>query len=297
MGQLGRDPRREGGQVTGSKTARGGAGRYVVPVLIGLLFLTGMAVMLYPVYSNLYFTYLSDREVAGHAQAVDAIDPQQAALELDRATRYNAQHAVNAPYDAFSADSPAVDAEYDSLLNPHGDGAMGYLEIPAIGQKLMVYHGTSAEVLDKGIGHLRGTSLPVGGKSTHCVLSGHRGVPSAKLFTDLDQLRMGDVFSVCVYGEHFAYEVEDISVVKPEELSQLAIQPGRDLMTLVTCTPYAVNTHRLLVRGHRVDYVPEEASIASGAGFPTIAVVCALSLAAIVLLAATIKRSRRKRDT
>ena len=143
-------------------------------------------------------------------------------------------------------------AEYENILAFNGSGNMGYIDIPKINIKLPVYHGISDEVLQRSIGHLPETSLPVGGKSTHCVLSGHRGLPSARLFSDLDKLVEGDVFTLSILNETYSYEVDRIRVVKPEDLSELRIIPGQDLCTLVTCTPYGVNTHRLLVRGHRV---------------------------------------------
>ncbi len=178
--------------------------------------------------------------------------------------------------------------EYMSLLNITGDGVMGFIDVPKIDQRLAVYHGTDVEVLEKGIGHLSGTSLPVGGTGSHCVLSGHRGLPTAKLFSDLDQMEVGDRFYLHVLGEVFAYEVDDIWVVKPEQTSALAIQPGQDLVTLVTCTPYGVNTHRMLLRGHRVDYSPPEVteSIASWlANFSRGTLIFAAVMSAVILLA------------
>jgi len=178
--------------------------------------------------------------------------------------------------------------EYMSLLNITGDGVMGFIDVPKIDQRLAVYHGTDVEVLEKGIGHLSGTSLPVGGTGSHCVLSGHRGLPTAKLFSDLDQMEVGDRFYLHVLGEVFAYEVDDIRVVKPEQTSALAIQPGQDLVTLVTCTPYGVNTHRLLLQGHRVDYSPPEVteSVASWlANFSRGTLIFAAVMSAVILLA------------
>ena len=216
--------------------------------------------MLYPAYSYLYNEYMNARAAAAYQQAVDAGDAEKMAQALADARAYNKAHTVNAIYDPFGDDGvrKPEDPEYLRQLSVTGDGVMAYLDIPKIGQRLPVYHGTSGEVLDKGIGHLSGTSLPVGGKSTHCVLSGHRGLPSSKLFTDLDQLVKGDEFHLHVLGEVLAYRVDRVQVVEPTEVGSLGIQPGKDLCTLVTCTPYAVNTHRLLVTGHRVPYVPPD---------------------------------------
>ena len=144
------------------------------------------------------------------------------------------------------------------ILNEAGDGIMGYLSIPKINIKLAIYHGTADDVLQTGVGHLNGTKLPIGGESTHCVVAAHRGLPSAKLFTDIDQLRNGDKFYIHVLDQVLAYEVDQILVVEPEDTDALAVEEGEDLVTLLTCTPYGVNTQRLLVRGHRVDYVADE---------------------------------------
>ena len=216
--------------------------------------------MLYPAYSYLYNEYMNARAAAEYQQAVDAGDAEQMAQALADARAYNAARTVNEIFDPFGEDGVRIpeDPEYLRQLSVTGDGAMAYLDIPKIGQRLPVYHGTSGEVLDKGIGHLSGTSLPVGGDSTHCVLSGHRGLPSKKLFTDLDQVERGDEFYIHVLGEVLAYQVDNIQVVRPEQVESLAIRPGEDLCTLVTCTPYAVNTHRMLVTGHRVPYVPPD---------------------------------------
>lgn len=162
-----------------------------------------------------------------------------------------------APQDAFTGADPGPKNPYWSLLDPDGTGVMGYLEIPKISLRLPIYHGTGDAALQKGIGHLAGTSLPVGGSGTHCVLSGHRGLPSALLFTDLDQLETGDTFTLYVLDQRLSYQVDQILVVEPEDVSTLAPEDGKDYVTLVTCTPYGVNTHRLLVRGSRIEDTQE----------------------------------------
>ena len=176
------------------------------------------------------------------------------------AEKYNEQIKQESVPDAFSIRDGQTDPVYESLLNLNGDGMMGYVEVPVIGQNIPIYHYTTEDSLQKGAGHLFGSSLPVGGESTHCILSAHRGLPSASLFSDLDQLEEGDHFLIHVLNETLCYEVDKISVVKPEETSSLAVEEGKDLVTLVTCTPYGVNTHRLLVRGIRTEYVEEEES-------------------------------------
>ena len=168
----------------------------------------------------------------------------------------------------------------------NGAGIMGYIDIDAIGVELPVYHGTDPSVLNIAVGHLQGSSLPVGGESTHCVLSAHRGLPSARLFTDLDRLKEGDTFTLSVLNRLLTYEIDQILIVKPEEVDALAIEPGQDLCTLVTCTPYGINTHRLLVRGHRVETVKERAPVVVTADAVRVAAwKVALAVAAPLLLA------------
>ena len=178
---------------------------------------------------------------------------------LEDARAYNRQHLFNTIADAFDGDGSYIRTHpYDSLLDPGGDGVMGYLEIPKIQQDLVIFHGTGTTALERGVGHVEGTSLPVGGESTHAVLAGHRGLQQARLFTDLDLLAEGDKFFLHVLGDVYAYEIDRISVVLPEETQLLDIADGEDLVTLVTCTPYGINTHRLLVRGYRIPYSEKE---------------------------------------
>ena len=168
---------------------------------------------------------------------------------------------MNSIVDAFNEEEDYEPTHpYDEVLDPNGDGLMGSIEIPKIQAKLAIYHGLSKNVLEKGVGHVEGTSLPIGGESTHAVLAAHRGLPNAKLFTDLDQMEVGDIFILHILGKNLAYKVDQIKTVLPEETSELDIVEGEDYVTLVTCTPYGVNTHRLLVRGTRTEYVEEEKS-------------------------------------
>lgn len=229
----------------------------VKTLAILLVFLIGLLIMLYPFISNFRNRMRTENLIGVYNGDVDKTSQQKLAEAYRKARTYNRNHTVNTIVDIFNQDSPIRD-EYMSLLNLSGNGMMGYIEIPEIHQRLAIYHGTGDEVLQKGCGHIAGTSLPVGGKSTHSVLAAHRGLPSAKLFTDIDRLKEGDEFYVFVLNHTLAYKVDQIKTVKPDNLDDLQIVKGKDYVTLFTCTPYAVNTHRLLVRGHRVPYVPKD---------------------------------------
>lgn len=228
--------------------------------MLTALLLAGMGVMLYPLVMRAYSQYRFVREAEVYSQAMEDREELVKDEMWEDARLYNEEHRANDIVDPFGEDDGGSEASarYEGLLNPLGNGQMGYVDIPRIGQRLNLYHGSSPEVLLEGVGHLEGTSLPVGGPSSHCVLSAHRGLPTAKLFTDLDQLESGDVIYLHVIGRTLAYEVDGTEVVEPTQVDALAIVPGEDRITLVTCTPYAVNTHRLLVHAHAVPYVPEE---------------------------------------
>ena len=231
----------------------------VLNIIIALVFLAGAGVFLYPTISDMWNQYRNAQLVSKYEEAVTELSDNDYDRLWKEAKEYNAEHPVNAIVDAFEEeDTYELSHPYDRVLDPNGDGLMGSIEIPKIKARLAIYHGLSKTVLEKGVGHVEGTSLPIGGKSTHAVLAAHRGLPNAKLFTDLDQLKKGDHFLIHVLNETLCYEVDKISVVKPEETSSLAVEEGKDLVTLLTCTPYGVNTERLLVRGHRVPYVEQE---------------------------------------
>lgn len=229
-------------------------------VLPALLFLAGLAVLLYPSFSDLWNQRRQESMIGTYVETVAQLTKEDHSTLRQAAQEYNAG-LDGTFHDAFIADRIGQDDPYWSLLDPDGSGVMGYIEIPKISVRLPVYHGAGEDALQRGIGHLAGTSLPVGGAGTHCVLSGHRGLPTALLFTDLDRLISGDRFYLHVLNETLAYEVDRIAVVEPTEVSDLLPESGADYVTLVTCTPYGVNTHRLLVRGHRVPYVPEETPV------------------------------------
>lgn len=225
----------------------------LIPVLI---FLTGLGVLLYPVFSDLWNQHRQNRLMTDYTNTVTDMEDAERNALWSAAVQYN-QGLQAAPQDAFTGADPGPKNPYWSLLDPDGTGVMGYLEIPKISLRLPIYHGTGDAALQKGTGHLAGTSLPVGGSGTHCVLSGHRGLPSALLFTDLDQLETGDTFTLYVLDQRLSYQVDQILVVEPEDVSALAPEDGKDYVTLVTCTPYGVNTHRLLVRGSRIEDTQE----------------------------------------
>ncbi|MBQ3557492.1 MAG: class C sortase [Oscillospiraceae bacterium] len=218
-------------------------------VLLILIFLAGLSLLLYPVVSNFWNARVQSNAIADYAQAVDNSDRTQAEQMLAAARSYN---------DSLLSRDGTVDmdetwqAEYSELLNVAGTGIMGYVDVPCINCKLPIYHGTDESVLQVAVGHLEWTSLPVGGSSTHAVISGHRGLPSAELLTHIDRLETGDRFYIHVLGEALEYRVDDIAVVLPNDTSRLRVVAGEDYVTLVTCTPYGINSHRLLVRGTRV---------------------------------------------
>ena len=226
-------------------------------LMVFLLFGIAIALTMYPFISNWLFENKTDSVADAVEQAAQELDNSEQQAALQAAREYN-QVLANGHVtltDPFEEDVTDEDlAEYESLLNLMDDGVMGTVEIPVIDVSLPIYHGTSESVLQKGVGHLHGTSLPVGGESTHTVLTGHTGLSKAKLFTDLTEMEEGDIFFLHVMGENLAYEVDQIKVVLPSEMDDLKIVPGEDYCTLVTCTPYGVNSHRLLVRGTRTDY-------------------------------------------
>ena len=228
--------------------------KHISTIIIALIFLAGLGFLLYPTVSNLWNRAHQSRAIATYTKQVEKLDDSQNKEMLKAARKYNKSLLKKSDHWKLSKKDKK---KYESLLDVSGTGIMGYIEVPKIDCSLSIYHGTDEGALQIAIGHLEGSSLPVGGKSTHCVLSGHRGLPSARLFTDLDQMEEGDVFVLNVLGRKLAYEVDQIKVVLPDEMSDLEIVQGKDLCTLVTCTPYGINTHRLLVRGHRTKYIEE----------------------------------------
>ncbi len=219
-------------------------------IMLILMLVIGLSLLLYPSFSDYWNSFTQSRAIVSYAEQVAELDTEQYDHLWQGAYAYNEGLLDRRNMYLLSDEQRA---EYERLLNLGGNGIMAYIEIPSINCMLPIYHGTSESVLSIAIGHLDWTSLPVGGASSHCVVSGHRGLPSAKLFSDLDQLKVGDYFMLNVLDEVLTYEVDQIRIVEPDVTEDLLIQEGKDLCTLVTCTPYGINTHRMLVRGHRVD--------------------------------------------
>lgn len=217
-------------------------------IILILIFLVGLSVMLYPTVSDYVNQRHQSRALASYDETVNEMSDADYTAYFEEADAYN-QRLAATPNSFFT---PEQVSGYDETLDVSGTGIMGYITIPRIGVELPVYHGTSDGVLQVAAGHLEGSSLPVGGAGTHAVISAHRGLPSAKLFTHLDRLEVGDTFTITVLDRELTYEVDKISIVLPTEVDELKVVDGKDYVTLMTCTPYGINTHRLLVRGHRV---------------------------------------------
>ena len=222
--------------------------RYSLLLLLALL--VGLSLLLYPTISNCWNSFHQSKTIATYMETVAEMDDSDYEGMWREAQAYNTALPRDQGRFQLSEEEKQV---YEGLLRVSDDGIMGYVEIPSINVELPIYHGTDEEILQIAVGHIQGSSLPVGGPGTHCVISGHRGLPSAKLFTDLDQLTKGDIFILHVLDETLTYEVDQIHIVEPDDVSLLSMEEGEDLCTLVTCTPYGVNSHRLLVRGHRVE--------------------------------------------
>lgn len=221
----------------------------VSTIVLLLIFLVGLSLLLYPTVSDYWNSLHQSRAIAGYTEQVSTLDDETYDRLLAEAQAYNATLADKADRFKLSDDELAA---YNNTFCVPGTNVIGYIDIPKIDVYLPIYHGTDESVLQVGVGHLEGSSLPVGGPGTHTVISGHRGLPSARLFTDLDQLVEGDTFTLYVLDEVLNYQVDQILIVEPTDLSALQLEDGQDYCTLVTCTPYGINTHRLLVRGHRV---------------------------------------------
>lgn len=227
-------------------------------IILILVLIIGLSLLLYPTFSDYWNSFHQSRAIASYTEQVENLDAEKYDEILAEAMEYNKSLLSRSNIFVLSEEQKA---EYSELLDLTGTGIMGYIDIPSINCSLPIYHGTDEAVLQVAVGHMEWTSLPVGGESTHSALSGHRGLPSARLFTDLDQLREGDLFMFHVLNETLTYEVDQILIVEPHETESLLIEEGKDLCTLVTCTPYGINSHRLLVRGHRVESVEDSAVV------------------------------------
>lgn len=231
---------------------------HFLTVLFILILFAGLSLLLYPSISNYWNSFHSTQAIANYTEEVANLDHQEYDDLWDAARKYNEELSRHGTAYRLTDEQTQ---QYETLLNVSGLGIMGSIEIPEIDVNLPIYHGTDESVLQVAVGHLEWSSLPIGGDGTHCVLSGHRGLPSAKLFTNLDQLEKGDTFLLRILDEVLTYEVDQILIVEPQETAALQIEHGKDYCTLITCTPYGINTHRLLVRGHRIDTLQEASAI------------------------------------
>ncbi len=252
-------------------------------ILLVLMLLVGLSLLLYPTVSDYWNSFHQTRAIASYVEKVANLTDEEYAAMLQAAKDYNQRLLYNR--NRWKPTEEEI-KEYNSILDVTGTGIMGYIEVPEIGVTLPIYHGTDEGVLQIAIGHIAGSSLPIGGESTHSVVSGHRGLPSAKLFTDLDKIIEGDRFVIRVLDEITTYEVDQIRIVEPDDLSPLIIERGSDYSTLVTCTPYGVNSHRLLVRGHRTANAEEAEEIMVTADAMQIEPVIVAPIVAVPMLIA-----------
>lgn len=267
-------------------------------ILLVFIFIIGLSLLLYPSFSDWWNSFHQSRAIATYSEQVAEIDDEQYEELWNAAWDYN-QSLLERPNSFVLTDEQKE--TYELLLNVGNNGIMGYIEIPSIDVMLPIYHGTDEAVLQIAVGHLEWTSLPVGGESSHCVVSGHRGLPSAKLFTDLDKIVEGDTFILRVLDEVLTYEVNQIRIVEPENTDDLLIVEGEDLCTLVTCTPYGINSHRMLVRGHRIDNVEAARTVRVTADAIQIEPIIVAPLVAapmllILLIALLIPRPKKRRN-
>lgn len=271
-------------------------------ILLVVILLAGAAILLYPTFSDYWNSFHQSRAIASYSDSVASLNEADYERIWQDAVAYNTEMSGKSiPYTLSEEEW----ADYEAKLNFAGNGIMGYIDIPKINVSLPIYHGTSESVLQIATGHIESSSLPVGGPSTHCIISGHRGLPSAKLFTDLDQMAEGDLFQLKILNEVMTYEVDQIRIVLPSELDTLGIIQGQDHCTLVTCTPYGINSHRLLVRGKRVTN-PEEAAHITSDAIRVDPVLVAPAAAAPMLIAMALwllispgskKKKKRKKKT
>lgn len=266
-------------------------------ILLLLVLIIGLSLLLYPSLSDYWNSFRQSKAIASYVEAVANLDDETYQKMLQEARDYNQRLYHN--NDRWHM-TPEEEEEYKKILDVSGTGILGYIEISKINVQLPLYHGVDDTILQVAVGHFPGSSFPVGGANTHSVLSGHRGLPSAKLFTNLDKMIEGDTFVIRVLDETFTYEVDKISIVLPDDVSELAFVPGADLCTLVTCTPYGVNSHRLLVRGHRVENAEDSDDIRITADAMQIEPIIVAPLVAIpililVIIIIFVKTGRNKR--
>lgn len=257
--------------------------KHLSTIILISVFIIGLSLLLYPIVSNYINSIHQSRAIASYEEGLSDQTAEDFSACRQNATEYNSR--------LFSSSNRFLETEnrkteYTNLLNPLGNSIMGYIEIKSIGVKLPIYHGTDESVLQVGVGHIEGSSLPVGGESTHCVLSGHSGLPSTKLFTDINKLKEGDSFELYILDQVLTYKVDKITVVEPTDMKDLTIVDGMDYCTLVTCTPYGINSHRLLVRGVRIESNQSEISqvTADAAGIDPMLIVLVLAILMLAVL-------------
>jgi sortase A len=266
-------------------------------IILIFIFLIGLSLLLYPSVADYWNTRKINKSIMDYSEVVSDINTADYEKMINDAVEYNEKLASDP--NRFNP-TEAMTELYNQCLNLNDTGMIGYVDIPTINEKIPIYHGTTDAVLDGAVGHMEGSSLPVGGLGTHCVISGHRGLPSARLFTDIDQLVEGDIFMINVLDETLTYEVDQILIVEPDETEALAIDPDQDYCTLVTCTPYGINTHRLLVRGHRIPNQSDGTRVTADAFqidtmlVASLVAVPILLILLVILLVSTRKHSRKK---
>lgn len=250
-------------------------------ILLCLILITGLCLLLYPSFSNYWNSFHQSKTIASYAEKIAQMEDGESKKLWEEAENYN-RKLLESGNNNWRM-STEKQQQYEKILDISGTGIMGYIEIPNINVSLPIYHGVSESVLQVAVGHMPGSGFPVGGKGTHCALSGHRGLPAALLFTNLDRLVKGDLFMLNIMDQTLTYEVDQIAIVNPDDASELSIVKDQDLCTLITCTPYGVNSHRLLVRGHRVENLKEATKITAEGGQINTKIV-ALTLAAPVIV-------------
>lgn len=260
-------------------------------IIMAVIFLCGLSLFLYPTISNLHNQYINKKLIGEYKKASLNVTPEEFDKAMEEALFYNQNRNNKEKLEEFGL-------TYENILNMTGNGIMGYVEIPKISVSLVIYHTIDEDVLQKGIGHVAETDLPIGGIDTHCVLAGHTGLPSAKLLTNMDQLKVGDRFFIHVLNEVLEYQIDDVSVVEPEEVSRLNVISGKDFVTLVTCTPYGVNSHRLLVRGVRVhdsDLSAREDNVSNELLNIDMKYLITISLVGLIIIFVVVKKIRKNK--
>lgn len=265
----------------------------IITIILIIILIAGVSLLLYPTFSNWWNTFHGARLIANYESAVGEMKKSEITQMLDSAEEYNKNLASKGQLMVLPAEQMKI---YKNQLKVKDSAIMGYVEISKLHLTLPMYHGTSETVLNMGVGHMEWSSLPVGGKSTHCVLSGHRGLMSARLFTDIDKLREGDLFVLKVLGKTLTYEIDQIRTVIPQDTTELMIEEGKDYCTLVTCTPYGVNTHRLLVRGHRVANVFDDRVVNEAIRINPIYVALAMAIIILIVIGSYIFRKTGRKS-